>query len=243
VDSANQPVRRGAAALPQARALAPLVRRVTSLALALEAEDPALADLVEQLTAAEAALTKAVPADLRPRLADGGGDRVYLDHSHDIGAYNACFPEYGLTVEGDRAFGTVEFPLAFEGPPGSVHGGALSLFFDAVIQQHNCELGIAGKTVSLSVDYHRSVPLLRDLEFDIQRTAVGSAAAGGRSTSQARLYSAPQSADSSGGRRSYCTATVIALVGDVSRLPGIAPRRPDSRKTASRETASRETAP
>ena len=60
------------------------------------------------------------------------GDRVYLDHSHDIGAYNPCFPDYEISVSGDHATGTVTFPLVFEGPPGLVHGGVLSLFFEAV---------------------------------------------------------------------------------------------------------------
>jgi hypothetical protein len=214
--SAPTPVRRGAAPLPQALVLAPLLRRVAGLALALEAETPALDELMDQLRAADEALTALLPADLRPRLEGGDGardgDRVYLDHSHDIGAYNPCFPEYQITVDGDHAAGTVAFPLAFEGPPGLVHGGALALFFDAVVQQHNCELGIAGKTVSLHVDYHRPLSLERQFDFDIHRTA-----AGDRSTSQASLHI--------GGERLFCGATVIAVAGDVSRLRAVSPRR------------------
>ena len=197
--------------LPQALALAPLLRRVAGLALSLEAEDPAVAELITRLKAAEEALRDLAPADLAPRMAAGEGGRVYLDHSHDIGAYNPCFPDYEITVAGGHASGSVEFPLAFEGPPGIVHGGALALFFDAVIQQHNCELGIAGKTVSLHVDYRRPVPLLRPLEFAVHRAAEGE-----RSTSRARLGS---------GDREYCTATVVAVAGDLSRLPAVSPRR------------------
>ena len=209
--SAPPPVRRGAAPLPQALALAPLLRRVAGLAVSLEAEDPAVAELITRLKATEEALRDLAPADLAPRMAAGEGGRVYLDHSHDIGAYNPCFPDYEITVAGGHASGSVEFPLAFEGPPGIVHGGALALFFDAVIQQHNCELGIAGKTVSLHVDYRRPVPLLRPLEFGVHRVAEGE-----RSTSRARL------AD---GDREYCTATVVAVAGDLSRLPEVSPRR------------------
>ena len=209
--SAPPPVRRGATPLPQALALAPLLRRVAGLAVSLEAEDPAVAELVTRLRAAEEALRDLAPADLAPRMAAGEGGRVYLDHSHDIGAYNPCFPDYEITVAGGRASGSVEFPLAFEGPPGIVHGGALALFFDAVIQQHNCELGIAGKTVSLHVDYRRPVPLLRPLEFGVHRVAEGE-----RSTSRARLASRD---------REYCTATVVAVAGDLSRLPQVSPRR------------------
>ena len=209
--SAPPPVRRGATPLPQALALAPLLRRVAGLAVSLEAEDPAVAELITRLKATEEALRDLAPADLAPRMAAGEGGRVYLDHSHDIGAYNPCFPDYEITVDGGHATGSVEFPLAFEGPPGIVHGGVLALFFDAVIQQHNCELGIAGKTVSLHVDYRRPVPLLRPLEFGVHRVAEGE-----RSTSRARLASR---------NREYCTATVVAVAGDLSRLPQVSPRR------------------
>jgi hypothetical protein len=221
--SASPPVRRGATPLPQVLALAPLLRRTAGLALALEAADPAVAALIGHLTAAEKALRDLVPADIAPRMAagDGGasevGGRAYLDHSHDIGAFNPCFPEYEITVVGDHASGCVEFPLVSEGPPGIVHGGVLSLFFDAIIAHHNCELGIAGKTVSLHVDYLKPTPLLRSLGFEVRRTAAGK-----RSTSQARLYSASQD---HGGDLVYCTATVAAVAGDLSRLTRVSPRR------------------
>ena len=85
---------------------------------------------------------------------------MYLDHGRDIGAYNPSFPEYDLTVDGPRATGTVTFPIAYEGPPGVVHGGFLALFADCIAQHHNCEVGVAGKTVSLAIRYRRPAPLL-----------------------------------------------------------------------------------
>lgn len=214
------PVRRGAAPLPQARVLAPLLRDITGLALALEAEAPAVDELIGHLAAAKTILRDLVPADLTPRMlaADGQkhageehGGRVYLDHSHDIGDYNPFFPQYEITVDGDHAAGTVEFPLALEGPPGKVHGGALSLFFDAIIQQHNCEIGLAGKTAFLHVDFLRPTPLLRSLPFEVERTGEGE-----RSRSWARLGDEG---------RPYCTATVEAVAGDVSRLRPVSPRK------------------
>ena len=88
---------------------------------------------------------------------------MYLDHARDVGAYNPCFPEYELTVDGRRATGTVTFPIAYEGPPGVVHGGFLALFFDCVVQHHNCDVGVAGKTTSLAIRYRRPTPLLTPL--------------------------------------------------------------------------------
>jgi hypothetical protein len=213
----RSPVRRGAAPLPQALDLAPLLRTVAGLALALESEDPAVNALIGHLSAAGEALQALVPGDLAPRMAAGTGTgangRVYLDHSHDVGSYNPCFPEYEISVSGDHASGAVTFPLVFEGPPGMVHGGVLSLFFDLIVQHHNCELGIAGKTTTMRVRYLRPVPLLQSLQFEVLRGADESRP---RTTSDARLYR---------GDRIYCTATVEAIAGDVSRLPGLSPRR------------------
>ena len=68
------------------------------------------------------------------------------------------------------ATGSVEFPLVFEGPPGLVHGGFLGVFFDCVIQHHNCVTGLSGKTRSLVVTFRRPTPVLTELRFDIARS-------------------------------------------------------------------------
>ena len=67
--------------------------------------------------------------------------------------------------------GTISFPLAFEGPPGFVHGGFLAVFFDCAMQHHNCEVGVAGKTTSLDMEYRRPTPLLTPLNFAIERSS------------------------------------------------------------------------
>lgn len=201
----------GVEPLPQSRDLAPLLRRIAGLALALEAPHPALGALIEQLRAAERDLSQAVPADLAPRLGPGTGDRIYVDHSRDIGAYNPAFPEYTIEVTGDRASGTVTFPLAFEGPPAVVHGGVLATFFDCVIQHHNCDVGVAGKTSSLHVAYRRPTPVLTALEFEVERVVDDR-----RITSQARLTH---------GEKLLSEATMEAVAGQRANLPPVSPRR------------------
>jgi acyl-coenzyme A thioesterase PaaI-like protein len=199
--------------LPEARALAPLLRRVAGLVQALEISDPAAEQLLTDLRAAEAALAAVTAPDAVPRI---GVDapataRPYVDHSRDIGAYNPCFPEYDLVVAENRATGAVTFPIVFEGPPGIVHGGVLATFFDCVIQHHNCAVGVAGKTTSLLVEYQRPTPLAVPLRFEIERDTEER-----RITSRARLFRADDP---------LCTATVTAVVGDRSRLPYVPPRR------------------
>jgi acyl-coenzyme A thioesterase PaaI-like protein len=202
----------GLVPLPQATEVAPLVRRVAALVLALDRAEPAVAELIDDLWRAERALSASVPPDPAPRIgADAGSDhRPYLDHGRDIGAYNPCFPEYAIAVDGSRATGTVRFPLAFEGPPGIVHGGVLATFFDCVIQHHNCDAGVAGRTTSLLIEYHRPAPLGPELAFEIERDAGER-----RITSRARLLL---------DGASLCTATMQAVVGDRNRLPRVGPR-------------------
>jgi acyl-coenzyme A thioesterase PaaI-like protein len=203
----------GTEPLPQTMAAADLLRRVTSLVLALEGDEPDVDRLIADLRRAEDALAARVPADPAPRVgpAASGDGRVYLDHARDIGAFNPCFPEYRLEVDGDHATGSVTFPVAYEGPPGIVHGGFLAVFFDCAAQHHNCDVGAAGKTTSLALRYRRPTPLLTPLTFTLERTA-----ADGRIRSTGQLL-----ADG----RVLCEAEVDAIAGDRAALPEVSPRR------------------
>jgi hypothetical protein len=199
--------------LPQTLAAADLLRRVTSLVLALEGDEPGVDRLIADLRRAVDALAARVPADPAPRVgpAASGDGRLYLDHARDIGAFNPCFPEYDIAVDGDRATGTVTFPIAYEGPPGLVHGGFLAVFFDCAVQHHNCDVGVAGKTTSLALRYRRPAPLLTPLTFTIERTA-----ADGHIRSTGQLLA---------GGRLLCEAEVDAIAGDRTALPEVSPRR------------------
>jgi hypothetical protein len=199
--------------LPQMLALAPILRRLTGAALSLEHEDNGLAQLIEYLTAAEKDLSHHTPTDPSPRIGpeESPDGRVYLDHGRSIGNFNPCFPEYEIRVERERASGSVSFPLSYEGPPGYVHGGFLGLFFDCIIQHHNCEFGVAGKTSALKLEYLRPAPLLTLLRFEIERSSDAK-----RITSVANLQL---------DEKVICRATMEAVAGDRSRLPDVSPRR------------------
>lgn len=161
--------------LAQTIAAAGAIRRLSSLLLSLEHPHPAVDAMLAQCAEWERELTRAAPADNAPRIGsdEDGSRRVYLDHATDIGAFNPCFPEYCIDeLDTDSASGRVTFPLVYEGPPGLVHGGFLGVFFDCVIQHHNCVAGLSGKTRSLSVRFHRPTPVLTDLRFEISRAVV-----------------------------------------------------------------------
>jgi acyl-coenzyme A thioesterase PaaI-like protein len=203
----------GAEPLAQTERAAALLRRVTGLIQALEQEQPAVEFLIQSLAEAEIVLASVVPTGTAPRVgaAASGDGRVYLDHARDIGAFNPCFPEYEIEVEEDHAHGTVAFPIAYEGPPGIVHGGFLAVFFDCVVQHHNCDVGTAGKTTSLALRYRRPVPLLATLQFMVERSTTD-----GRIHSVARLLT---------GELVLCEAEIDAVAGDRTALPEVSPRK------------------
>jgi len=165
----------GEAPLAQTVEAAGAMRRLSSLLLSLEHPHPAVDAMLAKFAEWEGELAAAAPADNAPRIGEIADDprRVYLNHATDIGAYNPCFPEYRFDqLDPEKAGGAVCFPLVFEGPPGLVHGGFLGVFFDCVIQHHNCVTGLSGKTRSLLVTFRRPTPVLTELRFEIVRSQV-----------------------------------------------------------------------
>jgi acyl-coenzyme A thioesterase PaaI-like protein len=199
--------------LPAMVELAAALRDLTDTALSLERTSPELEQLVLTVRDAQRRLAEDAPADLRPRVGDdpSADRRVYVDHGYDVGHYNPCFPEYTLEVGDEEAHGTVEFPISYEGPPGIVHGGFIAVFFDCVIQELNCALGLAGKTAELSIRYRRPTPLLTPLRFRAQRVVDDR-----RITAHAELFL---------GDELLCEAHLLAAKGEHAALPPVAPRR------------------
>ncbi|HET9563893.1 MAG TPA: hypothetical protein VFP27_05175 [Mycobacterium sp.] len=171
--------------LPQTAAAAGAMRRLTGLLLSLEHDHPTVDTMLEQMAAWEKELAAAAAPDPTPRMGPSGGEqqRVYLDHAFDIGAFNPCFPEYTFEhLDAETASGRVTFPLAYEGPPGLVHGGFLAVFFDSVTQHQSCAAKLTGKTRSLTLKFRRPTPILTELRFDVVRAQTD-----GQVTSTARL--------------------------------------------------------
>lgn len=165
----------GESPLAQTIAAAGAIRRLGDVLLSLEHPHPTVDAIITQVDAWEDELRAVIPPDSTPRVGtdDAGEHRVYLDHATDIGAFNPCFPEYRFDrLDDETASGRVAFPLVYEGPPGLVHGGFLAVFFDSVVQHHNCVRGLSGKTRSLQVTFRRPTPLLTELVFDILRSEV-----------------------------------------------------------------------
>jgi hypothetical protein len=205
--------------LPAMIELASALRGLIDTALSLERSSPELEELVHQVGDAQRVLAAQAPCDLRPRVGAGVGEadrRVYVDHGYGIGEYNPCFPRYTMELDDasssiGSAHGSVEFPISYEGPPGLVHGGFLAVFFDCVLQELNCALGLTGKTAELSVRYRRPTPLLTPLTYRAERVVDDR-----RITAHAELFL---------GDDLLSEAHLLAAKGDHGALPAVSPRR------------------
>ena len=96
----------------------------------------------------------------------GGSPSPHFDHSPVMGMANPIAPPSRIEAGGDRTIILhIRFGSAYEGPPGSVHGGVVAATFDEVLGMTQSLSGEPGMTGTLSVKYRRPTPLHRDLRF------------------------------------------------------------------------------
>ncbi|MFV0260320.1 MAG: PaaI family thioesterase [Acidimicrobiales bacterium] len=101
---------------------------------------------------------------------DGGPPEGHLDFSPIVGRANPLAPpiDIRLEIEGENpvVVGAVTFGSAYEGPPGSVHGGLVAAAFDEVMGAAQALSGQPGMTGTLSVVYRSPTPLRVPLRFE-----------------------------------------------------------------------------
>lgn len=104
-----------------------------------------------------------------PESAVAGSPAAFFDRSPIIGRANPLAAPVELTVvgEGDDVHveGRARFGAAYEGPPGSVHGGFVAAAFDEVLGMAQTLSGKPGMTGTLKVVYRSPTPLYEDLRF------------------------------------------------------------------------------
>jgi acyl-coenzyme A thioesterase PaaI-like protein len=99
--------------------------------------------------------------------ANAGGDpHAHFDHSPVMGAANPIAPPTRVERHADKILFWVTFGSAYEGPPGSVHGGWVAAMFDEVLGMSQSLGGQPGMTGTLTVKYRRPTPLHRELRFE-----------------------------------------------------------------------------
>ncbi|MFM7785789.1 MAG: PaaI family thioesterase [Gammaproteobacteria bacterium] len=81
------------------------------------------------------------------------------------GISNPLAPPLNIWIDGDTAHGRARLGWAYEGPPGSVHGGYVAALFDQFLGMAQAMGGQPGMTGTLSVRYHRRTPLEVELRL------------------------------------------------------------------------------
>jgi acyl-coenzyme A thioesterase PaaI-like protein len=98
--------------------------------------------------------------------ANAGDTHAFFDHSPLIGLANPLAPPVRLAVVDDKVIGHANFGVAYEGPPGHVHGGFIAAAFDEVLGMAQSLTGNPGMTGTLTVRYRKPTPLLTELVFE-----------------------------------------------------------------------------
>lgn len=98
-----------------------------------------------------------------------GSPQAFFDRSPIIGLANPIAAPVRLQVVADgddsRVEGTAVFTAAYEGPPGSIHGGHVAAAFDEVLGMAQTLSGKVGMTGTLTVRYRLPTPLYTELRF------------------------------------------------------------------------------
>ena len=95
-----------------------------------------------------------------------GHDRAFFDWSPLLGLANPLAPPIRVGVENDKIVGHTRFGIAYEGPPGCVHGGFIAAAFDELLGLTQSLSGKVGMTGTLTVKYRRPTPLYTDLRLE-----------------------------------------------------------------------------
>ncbi len=105
--------------------------------------------------------------------ANAGDVGAFFDQSPLIGLANPLAPPVVVGQTGPRtAAGTVTFGSAYEGPPGSVHGGFVAAAFDEVLGYVQSLSGKSGFTGTLTIRYRKPTPLHEELRIETELVRV-----------------------------------------------------------------------
>lgn len=89
----------------------------------------------------------------------------YADRNLAVGHANPIAPPMILEEEGEWVVGKVKLGRAYEGAPGFIHGGVVSLLFDQLFGSIIIREAIAGVTGELNVRYEKPTPVGVPLVF------------------------------------------------------------------------------
>ncbi|TDJ16564.1 MAG: PaaI family thioesterase [Deltaproteobacteria bacterium] len=159
----------GSEASEELCALGESLRNVIDAMLRIDESHDDLTWAREQLDAVTERLRRHGCAENAVRLGVPGDPEVgrpYAFKGVFIPAHNPLAMQVDFSFEGNVLHGTTTLGVAFEGPPGCVHGGHVAALFDQILGQHNLSTGIPAMTGTLTVRFRRPTPLFTELRFE-----------------------------------------------------------------------------
>ena len=146
--------------------LADASRRLLDASVRTEVDDARLAEATALVRRADELLR----GDLRdgPPMSDmraEGRRAMQFRYNPVVGSANPIAPPVDFEVRDGEVHATVTLGQVYEGPPGYVHGGILSLLLDQSLGYAGVVAGRGGMTRSLHVTYRRPTPLDTPLEI------------------------------------------------------------------------------
>ena len=152
-----------------AREVGEALRRVIDRLTATSAPPDVLKEAIARLATVEDLLQPYSSVRGYSGIAEASGlghDRAFFDWSPLLGLANPLAPPMVVSAEGDTIIGHCRFGIAYEGPPGCVHGGFIAAAFDECLGLTQSLSGKVGMTGTLEVKYRRPTPLHTDLRLE-----------------------------------------------------------------------------
>lgn len=131
-----------------------------------------MAEVAAQLDAVAQHLERHAPSR-EERLVDMWSGEGVTRHDPVTGPENAIAPPLHLVGQDDGSIvGHVTLGLAYQGPPGCVHGGVSAMLLDHALGVANHWAGESGMTGTLTLRYHRPAPLFEELVVTARQESV-----------------------------------------------------------------------
>jgi acyl-coenzyme A thioesterase PaaI-like protein len=158
------------------RRVASALRELTEILVSSSPPVTALDALAERLEDATRGFDTLPRLAGRTAFAEAGGHGNFRQLAHELnplsGMSNPLAPPLNVWLEEGSAHGRAKLGWAYEGPPGSVHGGVVAALFDQFMGIAQALGGQPGMTGTLSLRYHRRTPLHIELQLrgNLRRT-------------------------------------------------------------------------
>jgi thioesterase superfamily protein len=152
------------------RRVAAAIKRLTEVMVTSSPDTEQMHAIAEQLESTAEEFSAATRIYGRIDWAISAEHGSYGQISHELnplaGQSNPVAPPINSWIEGDRAYGTCQCGWAYEGPPGSVHGGMVAAILDQFLGMAQLLGGQPGMTGSLNLRYHNRTPLHTELKLE-----------------------------------------------------------------------------